>query len=63
MQRTEPNHALLMWTFSRLESDAILSSTPAWVVGWWRDPALAFAWDGRVEAPLQLVLVPLAASR
>jgi hypothetical protein len=63
LQRTEPNHALLVWAFSRLEGDAILSRTPAWLVGWWRDPALAFAWDGRVDAPLQLVLVPLAASR
>lgn len=59
--RTEPNHALLFWAFSRLDADAILKATPAWLVGWWRDPALAMRWDGRLESPLQLVLVPLTA--
>jgi len=61
LQRTEPNHALLMWAFSRLEADSILKGTPAWLVGWMRDPSLALRWDGRPEAPLQLVLVPLGA--
>jgi hypothetical protein len=63
LQRTEPNHALLVWTFSRLESDAILRGTRAWLVGWWRDPALSLTWDGRVQTPLQLIVVPLATSR
>jgi len=63
LQRTEPNHALLLWAFSRLAGGAILRDTPAWLVGWWREPAWALSWDGRPEAPLQLVLVPLAASR
>jgi hypothetical protein len=63
LQRTEPNHALLVWTFSRLESDVILRGTRAWLVGWWRDPALAPAWDGSRQAPLQLILVPLAGTR
>ncbi|MDR7544630.1 MAG: hypothetical protein QN120_10345 [Armatimonadota bacterium] len=63
LQRTEPNHALLLWAFSRLGSGAILREIPAWLVGWWREPAWALAWDGRSEAPLQLVLIPLLASR
>lgn len=62
LQRTEPHHPLLVWTFLRLESDAILRGTRNWLVGWWRDPALALMWDGRPEAPLQLILVPLSAS-
>ncbi len=61
LQRTEPNHALLQWAFSRLEADAILKGIPAWLVGWMRDPSLALKWDGRPEVPLQLVLVPLRA--
>ena len=61
--RTEENHSLLTWAFSRLETDAILKGTPAWLVGWWRDPALTLIWDGRAQAPLQLILVPLAAPR
>jgi hypothetical protein len=63
LQRTEPNHALLLWAFSRLGGGAILREIPAWLVGWWREPAWTLAWDGRPEAPLQLVLIPLAASR
>jgi hypothetical protein len=63
LPRTEENHALLARTFSRLQSDAILKTAPVWLVGWWRDPALALTWDGRAQAPLQLVLVPLAARR
>lgn len=59
LRRTEPHHALLQWAFSRLESDDILKSAPAWLVGWIRDPALSFRWNGRSEPPLQLVLVPL----
>jgi hypothetical protein len=59
LQRTEPNHALLLWAFSRLKTDAILKATPGWLVGWMRDPGLALRWEGRVETPLQLVLVPL----
>ncbi len=61
LQRTEPNHPLLLWAFSRLEGDAILKASPAWLLGWMRDPALALRWAGRVETPLQLVLVPLGA--
>jgi hypothetical protein len=63
LQRTEPNHRLLRWAFSRLQADAILRTTPVWLVGWWRDPAAALTWDGRSETTLQLVLVPLEASR
>lgn len=63
LPRTEENHALLAWAFTRLEADAILKSAPAWLVGWWRDPALAPTWNGRAQTPLQLVLVPLAAPR
>ncbi|MDR7483883.1 MAG: hypothetical protein QN187_00975 [Armatimonadota bacterium] len=61
LSRTQVHHALLVWAFSRLAADAILSATPAWLVGWWRDPVLALRWDGRIDAPLQLVLVPLTA--
>ncbi len=61
LQRTEPNHPLLLWAFSRLEGDGILKSPPAWLLGWMRDPSLALRWGGRPEAPLQLVLVPLGA--
>ncbi len=61
LQRTEPNHLLLLWAFSRLEGDVILKAPPAWLVGWMRDPSLALRWEGRPEAPLQLVLVPLGA--
>lgn len=60
LSRTDEGHALLVWAFSRLQTDAILRTTPAWLVGWWRDPSLALAWDSRREAALQLVLVPLA---
>ncbi|MDR7480979.1 MAG: hypothetical protein QN183_07060 [Armatimonadota bacterium] len=60
LARTEPNHALLLWAFSLLESDAILKAHPAWLLGWTRDPALGFRWNGRVEALWQLVLVPVA---
>jgi hypothetical protein len=63
LARTDPNHALLLWAFSLLESDAILKAHPAWLLGWTRDPALSFRWDGRVEVPWQLVLVPLATAR
>ncbi|MDQ7857448.1 MAG: hypothetical protein QN174_11935 [Armatimonadota bacterium] len=59
LQRAE-GHALLTWAFSRLDGDAILKATPAWLVGWWRDPSLALRWDGRLQTPQQLVLVPLA---
>jgi hypothetical protein len=59
--RTEPNHAVLTWAFSRVESDAILRASPAWLFGWWRDPTLGLTWNGRSEAPLQLIMVPLAA--
>ena len=59
LQRTE-GHALLTWAFSRLERDGILDATPAWLVGWWRDPSMALRWDGRLQVPQQLVLVPLA---
>jgi hypothetical protein len=61
LQRTEPNHALLQWAFSHLDGDAILKATPAWLVGWTRNPSLALRWNGRTEAPLILVLVPLTA--
>lgn len=63
LQRTEPNHQLLLWAFSRLQADAILKATPVWLVGWWRDPAAALTWGGRSEKTRQLVLVPLEASR
>jgi hypothetical protein len=59
LQRTEPNHALLMWAFSHLDADGILRATPAWLVGWTRDPSLTLQWDGRAEVPESLVLVPL----
>jgi hypothetical protein len=59
--RTEPNHALLAWAFSRVESDAILKASPAWLFGWWRDAGLGLTWNGRSEAQLQLVMVPLVA--
>lgn len=61
LQRTDPNHALLMWAFSRLESDAILKSTPTWLVGWLRDAAFSLRWEGRTEVTPHLVLVPLTA--
>ncbi len=61
LQRTDPNHPLLLWAFSRLEGDVILKAPPAWLVGWMRDPSLTLRWEGRPEAPLQLVLVPLGA--
>lgn len=61
LQRTEPNHQLLIWAFSHLETDAILKTTPTWLVGWLRDPALGLRWGGRPEATRQLVLVPLSA--
>ncbi|MGQ0551044.1 MAG: hypothetical protein ACT4PY_15400 [Armatimonadota bacterium] len=61
LQRTEPNHALLLWAFSHLESDAILKATPAWLIGWAHDPALALRWGDRPEPAPQLVLVPLTA--
>jgi len=61
LQRTEPNHALLLWAFSHLESDAILKTTPTWLVGWARDPALGLRWGDRQESAPQLVLVPLTA--
>jgi len=59
LARTEPNHALLVWAFSLLESDAILKAHPAWLLGWMRDSAFSVRWNGRVEVPWQLVLVPL----
>lgn len=59
LARTEPNHALLVWAFSLLESDAILKAHPAWLLGWMRDPAFSLRWNGRVEVPWQLVLAPL----
>jgi hypothetical protein len=59
--RTEPNHAVLAWAFSRLETDAILKASPAWLFGWWRDPSLGLTWNGRAEAQLQLIMVPLVA--
>jgi hypothetical protein len=59
LQRVDGHHALLAWAFSRLEADAILRATPAWLVGWWRDPSLALRWDGRAQTASQLVLVPL----
>jgi hypothetical protein len=59
--RTEPNHAVLSWAFSRIESDAILKASPAWLFGWWREPGLGLRWNGRVEAQLQLIMVPLVA--
>ncbi len=59
--RTEPNHAVLSWAFARVESDAILKASPAWLFGWWRDTALGLTWNGRAEAPLQLIMVPLVA--
>jgi hypothetical protein len=61
LQRTEPNHQLLLWAFSLLESDAILKTTPTWLVGWVRDPALGLRWGNRAESTHALVLVPLAA--
>jgi len=61
LQRTEPNHQLLLWAFSLLESDAILKTTPTWLVGWVRDPALGLRWGNRAESTPALVLVPLAA--
>jgi hypothetical protein len=61
LPRVDGRHALLVWAFSRVGGDAILKATPAWLVGWWRDSSLALRWDGRVQAPLQLVLVPLTA--
>lgn len=60
LPRTDEDHALLAWAFSHLSTGDILRSNPAWLVGWWRDPALSFRWDGRPEAPLQMLLVPLA---
>ncbi len=61
LQRTEPNHQLLLWAFSMLESDAILKATPTWLVGWLRDPALGLRWGNRSELIHVLVLVPLTA--
>ncbi len=61
LQRTEPNHLLLLWAFSHLESDAILKTIPTWLVGWLRDPALGLRWGDRPEGAPQLVLVPLTA--
>ncbi len=60
LQRTEPNHQLLLWAFSLLESDAILKATPTWLVGWLRDSALGLRWGNRSESAYTLVLVPLA---
>ncbi len=59
LQRTEPNHALLLWAFSHLESDAILKATPAWLVAWIYDPALGLRWGDRPDSTPHLVLVPL----
>jgi hypothetical protein len=59
LQRTDPNHALLLWAFSHLESDVILKAIPTWLVGWLRDPALSLRWEGRTEMMSHLVLVPL----
>jgi hypothetical protein len=59
LQRTEPNHQLLLWAFSLLESDAILKMTPTWLVGWLRDPALGLRWGNRFESTHALILVPL----
>lgn len=59
LQRTEPNHALLLWAFSHVESDAILKATPTWLIGWVHDPALGLRWGDRLESAPQLVLVPL----
>jgi hypothetical protein len=61
LQRTEPNHQLLLWAFSLLESDAILKTTPTWLVGWLRDPALGLRWGNRFESTHALILVPLTA--
>jgi hypothetical protein len=61
LQRTEPNHQLLLWAFTMLESDAILKATPTWLVGWLRDPALGLRWGNRSESTQALILVPLAA--
>lgn len=59
LQRTEPNHALLLWAFSHVESDAILKATPTWLIAWMHDPALALRWGDRPESAPQLVLIPL----
>lgn len=59
LQRTDPNHALLVWAFSHLESDAILKTIPTWLIGWVRDPAASLTWEGRREVTPHLVLVPL----
>ncbi|MCI0433961.1 MAG: hypothetical protein L0271_09960, partial [Gemmatimonadetes bacterium] len=59
LQRTEPNHALLLWAFSHLESDAILKATPTWLIAWMHDPALALRWGDRPESAPHLVLIPL----
>ncbi len=61
LQRTDLNHALLVWAFSHLESDAILKSIPTWLVGWLRDPAFSLRWEGRLEVTPHLVFVPLTA--
>lgn len=61
LQRTDPNHALLVWAFSHLESDAILKPIPTWLVGWLRNPAFSLRWEGRREVTPHLVLVPLTA--
>lgn len=61
LQRTEPNHQLLLWAFTMLESDAILKATPTWLVGWLRDPGLGLRWGNRSESTQALILVPLAA--
>jgi len=62
LQRTDPNHALLVWAFSHLETDAILKSIPTWLIGWVRSPASSLTWEGRREVTPHLVLVPLLAS-
>jgi hypothetical protein len=59
LQRTDPNHALLVWAFSHLEGDAILKMIPTWLIGWVRDPASSLTWEGRREVTPHLVLVPL----